>query len=80
MDFTFFKSVNKIDSLNTNHVTYEILNKEMRKIGDYCNNKCISTYETNQVSKLEYDCIVECSKKLMNLSSFNLSLIRNYKL
>jgi hypothetical protein len=80
MDFTFFNTMNKTDNSNTNHITYEILNKEMRNISDYCNNKCISSYETNQVSKIEYECIVGCSKKLLNLSSYNLSIIRNYKI
>jgi hypothetical protein len=79
MEFDFYKDLNNSEDPNTNYISYKIFVNEQNKISDFCNDKCINTYDSPELNQAEIRCIEECTVKLINLSSYNLSLMRNIK-
>ena len=79
MDFNYFTECNK-DKDNINYISYLIFLEEMKKINEYCSNKCIITFQKDFLDESETKCIQSCTEKLVDLSSYALGHIRNYNL
>jgi len=62
-----------------NYYAYRVLSEDLVKISQYCNEKCLTEYSNIQLTKKENDCLIECSKKLLEQSVFSLSVIKSYK-
>ena len=80
MDISFFNE-NIINFSSNEFRMFKILSKTFSNITEFCNNNCIEKNNfTNDLNNIERECIINCTEKNMEMISFNLSIINNYKL